>query len=123
MKLKYYILFFVLFVFLFWLIFPFRNWFELSVICEKINPLSPLNPAIVNGVLKSLGSAYVTLLSVYLLFSKDVSKKRKLLVVPMCAAMIYGTVDMYSSGHAKIERALSADTARAQSYSEMWCER
>jgi len=107
MKLKYYILFFVLFVFLFWLIFPFRNWFELSVICEKINPLS----------------AYVTLLSVYLLFSKDVSKKRKLLVVPMCAAMIYGTVDMYSSGHAKIERALSADTARAQSYSEMWCER
>jgi len=102
---------------------PVHDWFEKTIICTGSNPFSPLNPAIVNGLLKSsLGIFFIVIFVLILIHKKKLTNQGKLGIALVCLASMILTGLQYSSGYRKIERvtATDADTVR---FNQWWCER
>jgi len=102
---------------------PVHEWFEKTIPCTSTNPLSPINPAIVNGVLKSSYMIFMTvLLFLTFVFSKETTHKSKLWMALLFVVALPLIGYQYSSGYQKIERvsATDVDTVR---FNQRWCER
>lgn len=101
---------------------PVQEWFEYAIRCTGENPLTPLNPAIVGGVLGTFFHASLTLWAIhFLIFNRTIPIEAKRFGGLCLLSMAYFVVSMYLIEHRSMKWNLSAD-AGTKSNNQLWCE-